>query len=75
MSCRNCKWLDVGLNAAKRRVVYQRNAYRCVVPETPMPAFPISVTRAVGFSWPPSRSHMSADDGEGCQQFELYVKA
>lgn len=68
MTCRNCKWLDVGPDKAGRRTVRKDRAYRCIV-EVPQPAFPMSVTTSYNFRWPPLRRQMEGSDGDGCPLF------
>ena len=37
--------------------------------EIPMPTLPISVTKAYGFNWPPSKSYVGKEDCAECPLF------
>jgi hypothetical protein len=64
-NCKNCGWLNVPpLNNGKIRV-YGHDSYKCTVP-IPEIKLPHSVTKAYGFSWPPRKTFMQGDEGEGC---------
>lgn len=73
MTCRNCQFLGVTPNAAGKRVVRKGYAYPCTVP-VEMPPLPDSITKAYGFHWPPSRSHVEPDDGANCPTFQEIAK-
>ena len=74
MTCHTCKYLDVGLNKAGRRVVYTQKAYRCLAPDPAEPKLPASVDVVLrSFLWPPRRSFMCPDMGKNCPCFEPIV--
>ncbi len=63
-TCKTCRWLEVPLDKAGKRVV-RRMAYRCfaVVPDIKLPA---SVTMDYSFHWPLSRVSVWGTDGADC---------
>lgn len=67
MTCRNCVWLEVSLNATGKRVLYRKWVYSCNAP-IDLSLFPKSITDH--YSFPRSgkfpRRHMAPEDGEGC---------
>jgi hypothetical protein len=69
MSCRQCRYLDVPPDKLGRVTARKDKAYRCTV-ELPPPLVPVSVSKSYGWRWPPSRSAMSANDGEGCPFYD-----
>ena len=73
MTCKTCAWLDVKPNAAGKIVVYKRDAHKCLAP-IPEIVLPHSVTKGHGFRWPPSKSYVSAHDGEGCPLYKKREK-
>ncbi len=75
MTCKTCKWMDVPLTANGRRVVRKDSCFPCTVPIGDPPPLPSSVTRSFqNVSWPPHRSWVSGESGEGCPLHEPYVK-
>lgn len=69
MTCRHCKWLDVPLNKAGKRVAYKMQSYKCLfVP--PLPPLPMSMSKSYNFRWPPHQSYVTPNFGEGCPCFE-----
>lgn len=72
MTCRDCKFLDVKLDASGRRVVRKTNMYPCDAPIT-IPPLPHSVTKCYSYR-EPSRCYMSPQDGEGCPLYEKLAK-
>lgn len=71
MTCRDCRYLDVALNAAGRRVPRKGNAYPCTAPVVP-PPLPVSITKAYGWQWPPARRHMEPNEGQDCPTFAYF---
>ena len=71
VTCKSCKWLDVALDKAGRRVVRKQNAYPCLAPDPERPKVPASVEeRRGGFPWPPHRIFMCGYMGEDCPCWE-----
>ncbi len=68
MTCRTCKFLDVAPDSRGRIVPRAGNGYACryLIPDAH--GLPHSATRAYGFLWPPIKTRMQPDDGEGCPQ-------
>jgi hypothetical protein len=69
MTCRNCQFLDVPLNAAGKRIAIKTKSYRCMV-VMEQPKFPESITRHYSFRWPPMRSMMEPNDGAECPTWQ-----
>jgi hypothetical protein len=71
-SCRSCKFLDVMPDKSGKRVPRAVNAYSCLAAAQPVADmhFPDSITRAYGFRWPPSKTHMQPDQGVDCPAYE-----
>lgn len=67
MTCRTCRYLEVPLNKAQRRVPRREVYYACNVPLPLWPTLPASV---VSFMWPPPRVRMSPEHGEDCPLHE-----
>lgn len=70
--CRTCKYLDVPPDAAGRIVPRKQFTYPCAAPILSAEAIglPRSVTAGTGsFHWPPAKSHMLPDWGEGCPAY------
>lgn len=75
MTCRHCQHLDVTLDKLGRRRVRTDSVHRCTAPEVPRPIVPCSVEAAYdGFKWPPDRSFMRGDQGDGCPLFKLHER-
>ena len=74
MSCRTCKYLNVPLDKAGRRVVRGSYAYPCTAPDTPQPQLPVSITEAYGFKWPPPRQWVTPAMGASCPLHEHLQK-
>ena len=68
-SCKACKWLDVPLNKAGKRVVYQHRVYACRWPE-PQPLLCDAITTHIAFRLPLPRYRMAGSDGEHCPTWE-----
>lgn len=66
MSCKACIHLGVTPDARGRIRVLPRVPYRCMAPAPELPALPIAFRDV---RWPPSRSAVWADMGEGCPTF------
>lgn len=62
MRCRTCKFLNVAPNKAGRIVPQPRKMYEClyVIPK------PTDIPACIRLDWPPNRSWMAPDSGEGC---------
>lgn len=69
MTCGTCKHLAVPPNAKGRRVVYKHRVYPCTA-TVEQPLLPVCMTMGYGFKWPPARSHMAPDYGDGCPLHE-----
>ena len=66
--CRYCEHLFVPTTPSGRRVVYRERIYTCKA-EIADVALPWSVTSAYQFEWPPRKTPVQPDDGEGCNTF------
>ncbi len=70
--CKTCRFLDVPLDKAGRRVVRKDSVYRCKGPVPAAPNLPDSVTQAYGFmrtAWV-HRQYMPGDMGTTCPVWE-----
>ena len=65
MTCRTCKFLDVALDSAGRRMPRKDRLYQCTVPVL-QPVLPACITVNPRFTWPPPRTCMEPDSGTGC---------
>lgn len=68
MTCRHCDNLVVMPDKSGRRVPRKNYAYTCGA-GFDEPKLPHCVTKAHGWRWPPSRTKMMPDSGEGCPMF------
>ena len=68
MTCRTCKFLDVPPDSRGRIVPRLGNAYACRFPIPDAHGLPHSAFKSYGFKWPPSKTRMRPDDGDGCPQ-------
>lgn len=68
MACGKCTFRDAKTDKRGRRIYSGDPTHACLAPEPELPALPESV-RPYGFAWPPHRSYMGAEDGEGCAFF------
>lgn len=69
-TCRECRWLTVAPDRAGRRVVRRGMMYACAAPLPHCP-LPHSVTEYFAFNWPPRRTRMAGDGGDGCPTWEV----
>jgi len=69
MTCKTCTFLVVPPTPSGRRIVRAGNAYRCAAPDPPLPPLPYSITSAVGFRWPPTRSWVTPGCGGACPTY------
>ena len=74
MTCRTCKHLCIEPDKAGRIVVHMPDAWPCDAPATE-PILPASITDRYGWHWPPSRTYMSLDRGEGCPSYSVRTSA
>jgi hypothetical protein len=75
VTCRTCKFLDVLPDSRGRIIPRANKGYRCLYPIPADHALPASVTIYFRFQWPPTKSSMAPDDGEGCPQHVLRKEA
>ncbi len=61
-----CEFADITPDARGRVVMRAHAVWRCKWPEPELPRLPASVTRAYGFSWPPTRAWVGRDECAGC---------
>jgi hypothetical protein len=69
--CGTCRHLEIQPDAKGRRIARKGRAYWCLWP-TPKHSWPVSVTRARGWSVPGapnSRSYMEPTDGADCPEW------
>lgn len=66
MACRDCRFLDVGLNKAGRRVPHPARAYRCTF-DIPVPA---KLPKSVVSVYSAGKRYMEPRDGDGCECHE-----
>ena len=73
-SCKTCKWFDVPLNKAGKRVVYKDHVYVCAWAQPPM-VLCDSITQHPNFRVQFPRYPVVGSDGEHCPTWERKEKA
>jgi hypothetical protein len=69
MTCKDCAFLAVPLNAAGRRQVIKWRMYACTAPEPVFPLVPASIEVKKS-----ARKMMCSDYGQGCPIFQERAK-
>jgi hypothetical protein len=72
MTCRDCQFLDVPLNAAGRRAPVKRRLYNCLVPAPVIPCIPESFKGRHQIKF--DRKMMAPEYGKDCCGFESLPK-
>ncbi len=70
--CKTCRFLDVPLDKAGRRVVRIHDAFPCTAPLPEMPALPDSITKVYGYkpAGEGRKCWMHGDMGTTCPVWE-----